>query len=198
MRVTFVRHGETEQNKFKIYGDPMKGDLSELGRGQAKKLAKRLSKERFDIIYCSPSTRTKETLGEIIKFHQNTPIVYTSELRELEVGGLIGKIINVEDLRKLGKNFANFKPEGGESRLDLMNRVSNFLDYLFKKHKGEHMLLVTHAGVSRIIKNIAENKLPEFISIDVGKQNNCAVNILEFNKKGKPKLWLYNCTKHLK
>lgn len=196
MKVTFVRHGETEQNKFKIYQDPMKGGLSKIGREQAKKLAKKLSEERFYSIYCSPSIRARETLEEIRKFHQNTPVVYTPELREMEIGELIGKTINKEELSKLGKDFANFKPRGGESRLELMNRIKNFLNYLYKKHKGEHILLVTHAGVSRIIKTISEDRLPEFTPTDVGKQDNCAINILQF-EKDKPKLKVYNSTEHL-
>ena len=58
MRLTFVRHAE----KGKVGEDPF---LTKKGVKQAKHLAKRLKKERFDEFYCSNLNRSKQT-AEII------------------------------------------------------------------------------------------------------------------------------------
>ena len=66
MKLTFVRHGETEENVKNIIMSQLNGKLTKGGLEQARKLAKRLANEKFDIIYCSDSQRTKDTAKEII------------------------------------------------------------------------------------------------------------------------------------
>ena len=194
MKITFVRHGETEEGDKGIYQyDNV--HLSAKGREQSKKLAERLKNEKFDCIYCSTLSRAKETAEEIIKFHKNTPIKFVDELRELRLGIMEGKPYDTDnDL--LSKDYLNFKPKGGESRLEFLGRVKEFLDSLYKKHKG-HILLIAHTGISRRLNNIINNKLPDYKDRNDFQQDNCCVNIIEF-ENGKPRFKLLNCTKHLR
>lgn len=200
MKITFVRHGETENNLSGILIDQLGGVLTKKGIAQAKKLGKRLSKEKFDIIYCSDSSRTKQTAKEIIKHHKKVPIIYSEELRELSRGDFVGKhgkeLWNV--FLESGEDFAEFKPKNGESPNELKHRIKKFLKKTHKKHKGEHILFVTHGGVGRSIWYICNNKKIK-LSKDIRdktQQDNCCVNILEFINN-KPKLVLYNCMEHL-
>jgi len=201
MKITFVRHGETENNVNGILVDQLGGILTKKGIEQAKKLGKRLSKEKYDLIYCSDSSRTKQTAKEIIKHHKKTPIIYTKELRELGRGDFVGKL--GKELWQVfldsGEDFADFKPKNGESPNDLRKRIEKFLKELYKKYKGKNILFITHGGVGRTIWNICKNKKIELSKKgkDLSKQDNCCVNILEFINN-KPKLKLYNCIKHLK
>jgi len=90
MKITSVRHGESKRNKERIIQEQVAGELTKEGINQARKLAERLSGKVFDKIFCSDSERAKETAKEIIKFHQETPIEYLEELREMKAGEYIG------------------------------------------------------------------------------------------------------------
>ena len=61
--IYFVRHGQTDDNKYGI----IQGNkpLNETGVAQAKETAEILKNEHFDICYCSPLERTKQTMQEI-------------------------------------------------------------------------------------------------------------------------------------
>lgn len=201
MKVTFVRHGETRENIKGILQGQLPGHLTRKGINQAKILAKRLAKEKFDIIYCSDLKRAKDTAREIIKYHKKVPIKYVKELREMHFSNFTGKPGGElwQKYLKSGVDYANFKPRGGESPLDLMKRIKKFLNKIYKKHKGQHLLLIAHGGVNETLWHICQNKIPKLTKRNryKNRQYNCCVNILKF-KKGKPKLLLYNCTKHLK
>ena len=60
MEITFIRHAEKE----KTGEDP---SLTKKGIKQAKYLAKRLKKEKFDEFYCSDLSRAKQTAEIVLK-----------------------------------------------------------------------------------------------------------------------------------
>jgi len=198
MKITSVRHGETKRNKEKIVQEQVEGGLTKEGIDQAKRLAKRLSNEVFDKIYCSDAQRAKETAREIIKFHSNIPMEYTEELREMDAGENIGLSWEEHSKKRDESNesFAIFKPKNGESIMDLVIRIHNFINNLYSKHKGEHILLITHGGTNKALKHLSEKGLVEPIREKGYKQDNCCVNIVEYDENG-AKLILYNCVKHL-
>ncbi len=198
MKITSIRHGESKRNREKIIQEQIAGELTKEGINQSRKLAHRLSKESFDKIYCSDAQRAKETAKEIIKFHLNVPIEYTEELREMNAGENSG-LSWIEDSKrkeKSNENFAKFKPKDGESIMEIVIRINNFINKLYKKHKGEHILLITHGGTNKSLKHLSEKGLIEPIREKGYEQDNCCVNIVEYSENGS-KLILYNCVKHL-
>ena len=60
--------------------------LKEKGFEQAKETAKNLKDIKFDICFCSPLLRTRQTLDEIIKYHQNLNVIYDDRLKERDYG----------------------------------------------------------------------------------------------------------------
>ena len=91
MKLIITRHGQTKENKAKILQGQIEGELSELGKEQAKKVAERLKNEQIDYIFSSPLARAKNTAEEIIKFHVGKPFELRDELKELHMGELQGK-----------------------------------------------------------------------------------------------------------
>lgn len=91
MRLIITRHGETEENKQSIIQGHNPGKLSPEGIEQAKKVALRLKDETIDYIYSSDLARAADTAKEIAKFHTETPIKFTEELREIYLGSFQGK-----------------------------------------------------------------------------------------------------------
>ena len=75
--IYFVRHGQTDDN---ANGNLLTGwsatPLNEKGFAQARETAENLNDIKFDICFCSPLLRTRQTLNEIIKYHKNLNVVY--------------------------------------------------------------------------------------------------------------------------
>jgi len=197
MRLILVRHGETEENRRDILQGQIPGKLSKKGKSQAKKLSKRLSKEHFDIIYCSDLKRTKDTCKEIKKYHPTTPVKYVKELRERSFGALEGKKhTEIEEYLKCHNvTFSEFKPKGGETGLQKNRRVIKFLDKTLKRHPDKTILWVTHGGVKfSVLNNIFKLEGDHKKALT---SEHTAVSVIEFDGDGNHKIHLVNCVKHL-
>lgn len=195
MRLILVRHGETEDNLKGIIQGQRPGKLTEKGKEQAKKLAERLKDEKIDVIFSSDLERAKETTKEIAKYHK-VPVHYTSELRERSFGVFDGKT-GKEYFGYLERNNfskAEFRPEGGESDLDLRERLTRFFKKLLKEYEKENILISAHGRANAMLLGVLLD-LPIEISVELTQFNTC-VNIVEI-KEGKGKPQLINCIKHL-
>ena len=67
--IYLVRHGQTNDNKNHI----IQGNksLNRTGRKQVKETAFSLKDIKFDVCFCSPLKRTKQTAKALLKFHRN-------------------------------------------------------------------------------------------------------------------------------
>ena len=126
-----MRHGKTDWNeKHKLQG---RTDipLNEEGINMARMAAEKYKDVHFDICYCSPLTRARET-AEIVLNKRNIPIVFDDRLKEMSFGIYEGveNPMHLPDspIRTLFKDPANYKAvEGGESLDDLFHRTGEFL-----------------------------------------------------------------------
>jgi broad specificity phosphatase PhoE len=195
MKLIITRHGETEENKKRILQGHIHGNLSELGKEQAKKVAKRLGDEKIDHIFSSDLRRAGDTAIEIAKAHPHTPLEFVKELRELNMGGFQGKKAP-SNLREERYNKGFFKNVGGEEYEELVLRVKNFLETLIPKFYGKTVLLVAHNGTGQAIITALLNKEWEYIK-EMGRLENTSITIFEFDENKNPVLKLMNCMKHL-
>jgi alpha-ribazole phosphatase/probable phosphoglycerate mutase len=88
-------------------------------------------------------------------------------------------------------NPLKFCPMGGESTLEVRERVIKVFDEIIGKHNGEYIAIVAHGGVNRIILcHIMGIPLENIFRIE---QDYGALNIIEFWDKY-PVVKLLNCT----
>lgn len=199
MRLVIARHGETEENLRKIIQGHLPGKLSKKGIAQAKKLAKRLSGEKFDVIFSSDLKRARDTAEEITKFHKKTPLYFLKELRERNWGVFQGK--KRKEYREYfnscsKKDILRAKPKKGESYGDARKRALNFYSRLLREYPGKNVLVISHGMWMRIFLGIIMNlPLEDIFSMHLG---NTAVNIIEIDKKSRHNIISFNCTKHLR
>lgn len=195
MKLILVRHGQTEENKKKIWQGQSEGTLSEEGEEQAKKLARALEKEDISFVYCSDLKRAKNTLKPLLK-NRKLPVEYVKELRERKLGVLEGA--NSEQVKEyVTKNKVDFETcnfETGETLYEAKDRIAKFYETLSGKHEEDTILLVTHGGIVAYtilhLFNHPPEKFKEFIP------DNTGITRIEI-KKGKPKLLTFNDTSHL-
>ena len=196
MKLILVRHGETIENISKIcQGQKIGGTLTKEGIQQAKKLALRLKDEKIDKIYSSDLKRAKDTAKEIIKYHPKTEVEYTPALRERNWG--IYECKKGEEITKaIGRKTdeSNFTPEKGESYAEMRKRISKFINNLIKKEHNKTILLVTHGGpIMHLLLHLFQQNYEKHKKY---MHHNCALTILEINRKQR-KILTLNCCKHL-
>jgi len=143
-----VRHGQTDWNSIGRMQGSTDIPLNDAGVEQAKNAAKELASIKFDAVFSSPLKRARKTC-EII---WDGKINFDDRLKERHYGDFEGQeyaSIPREELWDIKKNLTI----GGIEKLsDLEKRVFSFFDDILKKHSGETILVVCHAGVSRITK----------------------------------------------
>ncbi|KAJ3077664.1 hypothetical protein HDU99_001038, partial [Rhizoclosmatium hyalinum] len=144
LRVTMVRHAETRLNKIHEGGRYMQGqldeDLTEYGILQAKALAHRLGKQKFDHIITSDLKRCVQTTHEIEKKQKDAKVSIDVRLREQHLADLAGKTkpAMLKHLKENDKNRDEYlKSKGGETSQVFKARVYDFYEDLILNHLVE-------------------------------------------------------------
>lgn len=155
MNIYLVRHGETEENKNKLYYGKLDVSLNESGRAQALKASETLREINFDRVYTSERSRTKETASLILNGKSNTFII-DNRINEMDFGEFEGK--DYKEIQKLypeeyeawNNNWKEVSVPGGESYIKVYKRVEKFMEELLNQN-NENVLVVTHGGIIRTI-----------------------------------------------
>ena len=148
-KIYFVRHGESVANVRQTFaGQRENSPLTERGREQARAAAKGLISRGVKIgkIISSPLLRAKETMEIIVEeagLHE-VEVIIDERIAEYDMGSLTGSL-----LRKV-TSLELVSAEGVEDPNHFMERVHNLLDELVAFE--ENVLLVSHAGVGRVIE----------------------------------------------
>jgi alpha-ribazole phosphatase len=143
MKIFLVRHGESEGNVIhQINDDPRRiVNLTARGRAQAGEAAERLRAMRFTHAYASEFARSRQT-AEILLRHHDVQLTIDARLNERRSGmdGLpvaaFNDMVRSDPLR--------IKPERGESFLEQMERLRNFLEEIAAVHPDGTVLAVSH------------------------------------------------------
>ena len=149
---TVVRHGETVANLNKVIQGQSDVPLSPAGEKQAELLARRWRRRRFDAVYTSDLSRAVRT-AELIAPGM-TP-VRTPDLREMDLGAWVGHTTDEvaelypEEWRAFRSCSVECRATDGESRRELLERVSRFFRAAAVRHEGQSVLVVTHGGALR-------------------------------------------------
>jgi len=87
MELYLVRHAQTELNLEKrIAGSQIDTLLTKEGELQTEKISERLKDEKFDLILCSPLTRTRQTLKIILENQVEENLQFEEGLMERDWG----------------------------------------------------------------------------------------------------------------
>ena len=173
--IYFVRHGETDFNKFDISQGQLETSLNKLGLEQAEEIAKKLKDYKIDVIYCSTLTRAKQTVEFIVKYHA-LPVNFDDRLKEVNKGVLQGQ----KNPQELYDNFfADPHKFGGETEEDVVNRTYSFLKDI-EKHKGKNILVVGHGGIHKYFDFCLKGKDIKKDKLILTRMKNCEIFEFEF------------------
>jgi len=147
MNIYVLRHGQTDYNIEGKFQGQIDIKMNQNGEKQTDMAALELNNINFDIIFCSPLTRTIDTAKKI----KNENIIIDNRIIERSFGSLEGEygIPDFED---------NIEKYNIESIEKMTSRVNNFLDEVLKEYRTrENILIVTHEGIAQVI-NLYFNK----------------------------------------
>lgn len=162
MRLFVIRHGQVPSNVEGIISGWNDEQLTEKGISQANQIRNQLQNIQFDVVYCSPIDRAKQTAKIIAPQNE---ILYDARLAEREPGTLLGQSRKNIDRNSWNSLDTDRTPEGAETLASGLKRVKDILDEMNEKYKDKTVLIVTHNFISKCIW-ILENNIqnPELIN----------------------------------
>ncbi len=170
--IWLLRHGQTEWNLNGLFQGQTDIPLNTVGLQQAQALAGRLSGQQFDAIYSSDLKRAFQTASAVASL-LHLPIQSDPRLREICQGEWEGKTLNeVRENYEFDPAHDNTSPEtsrapGGESAIEVANRMSAAADDIVQTYPYGRVLLVSHgfavAALYCIANSISLNKVHSYI-----------------------------------
>ncbi len=199
-RVYLIRHGATVLSAEDRFAGETDVALSEVGREQLARLARRLSGEPIAAFYASPLGRTMET-ARILAAPHGKLVTPKEGLREISHGRWEGKT-RAEVEKEYPEEYArwetdpySFAPSGGETGLAVTARALPALLEIVAVHAGEHVLVASHKATIRLL-------IGSLLGFDLRRyrdhldQSPASLNVLDFKDLAHARLSLFNDTSH--
>ena len=150
-----LRHGEALSNVKDIvssWPEKFNNHLTKKGREMIKESAQQLKNTcaeqglSINLIFTSPLLRTKQTaeiVGEALKIKPKID----KRLREVGFGKLSnGPIDTLWNFFKNEEERIKKRPPKGETYVEILDRLINFLKDTDKKYKNKNILIISHEG----------------------------------------------------
>ena len=186
-RIIAIRHGETAWNVDTRIQGHLDIPLNDTGLWQARQLARALAGEPPSAIYASDLQRAHTTARAIAEA-TGAPLLPEPALRERSFGELEGRTFAEieaelpEQARRWRQRDPHFAPEGGETLVQLRERIAATTHRLAAQHTGGLVVLVAHGGVLDVLYRLATGQ--ELQAPRTWQLANAAINRLLWTPEG--------------
>ena len=158
-----VRHGQTDWNVEGRWQGQADVPLNERGRQQAAQVARALSKLGLVAIYSSDLLRARETANTLAAL-TGLEVQLDPRLREIHQGEWQGMLVS-EIQERYGEAFQrrkddplNVAPPGGETVLQVKERVVDAIEDIVQQHPQERVAVVSHGFALAVIQVHYQNR----------------------------------------
>lgn len=157
LELYMVRHGQTDFSRENRFCGSIDPPLNEVGRRMAEALGAAYGGHGWDAIYCSPSTRARQTAAPVAT-RADVELTVDDGLREIAYGEW--ESLRHEDVRQRwpeayaywAADTASRGTPGGETAFQVAARAAPVLERLRARHaEGGRVLLVSHKATLRIL-----------------------------------------------
>jgi alpha-ribazole phosphatase/probable phosphoglycerate mutase len=155
-RIYLVRHGQVKGFEEKRYNGQGDVPLTPEGEAQFGLLRMRLQKKAIRAVYSSDLSRCQEGARLLARSFGLEPVP-KAELRELHIGEWEGKTWQElqaaypQEWQARLRDIVHYQVPGGESLLEMAERVRRAIREILAAHPGEEVLVVAHGGVNRVV-----------------------------------------------
>ncbi len=196
MLLYIVRHGETEQNAEGLLQGKSVGILNDKGIEQARLTGLALRNKGITAIHSSSLDRALDT-ALIISDLIGAVLIPENQLRERNLGNLEVKKWDdyFQAQQASGQSHEDFKPEGGESLVEMQIRLKPFLEEITDPYQRGNLLIVGHNALNTVLLDILTDLT--LAEIFEKGQNNACINILNVTAPMKADAVQINDVSHL-
>jgi broad specificity phosphatase PhoE/ribonuclease HI len=195
-----LRHGQTEHTPERRYSGRNDLPLSRTGRAEAAAAAERAKALGVDVVVASPLRRTRET-AEIVAGALGLPVVLDEDLVELDFGDLEGLTFDEARAKHplAARRFLDdvtVAAPGGESIVDVSNRVARARRRILSQHAGRTVLVVSHVTPIKLLLAAglgAGDEVVHRIFLDAA-----ALSSIAWSSDGRSSVRLVNDASHLR
>lgn len=161
-RIDLLRHGEPVGGRR--YRGQTDDPLSETGWKQMRAAVS--DRRDWDIVYTSPLRRCAEFAAELATRH-GLPLTSDPRFKEIGFGsweGCTADELRMQDpqrIERFWRDPVGNRPEGAETIASFHARVSEAWRDLLAAHPGKRILIVGHAGITRMILSLVLDSPPQ-------------------------------------
>jgi broad specificity phosphatase PhoE len=193
MLLFLARHGQTlAEGRFYGHDDVA---LAPTGRAQMERLATHLAGHALAAVYTSDLQRAREG-AELIAATRGLQAQADPRLREMHLGcleGLDRGTAAAQHPELAARDYASMvefrMPGGGESFVDVWQRVAPALEELKARHGSDRVAVVAHNSVNRLILGDALGLRP--CAVFSFAQDYGCLNVIDY-RRGRPFVRLLN------
>jgi len=193
--VDLLRHGDVEGGKK--YRGQLDEPLSELGWSQLRQATK--NKQPWQQVITSPLRRCADFAQEFAK-SAGLAIRIEHQFKEVSFGDWEGKTADeilatdTACITSYWRDPINTSPPNGENLLSFEARVVKAWENMLTEFKGQHILLLSHAGVMRILLcHLLAMPLSELFKLDVALAKASRIQIQHVDGESWPQLIFHGC-----
>ena len=153
IEILFETHSTTTDNERWVATGWLDGQLSPLGRRQAKELGERRVEDDIVAVFCSDLGRAVET-AQIAFASRGLPIFHDWRLRECNYGMLNGTAVarlEVERTKHVVDPYS-----GGESYVDVVARARSFLADRPSRYADKQVVVIGHSATKWAFDHLLE------------------------------------------
>ncbi len=184
-RIILIRHGQSEGNISPNFACRTDVPLTELGHAQAALAAEYLVKnEKIDVIYASPLQRAMNTVRPTAE-RLGLPVHPDPDLQEIDAGEWENLTYDVLKQR-YAAGYAAWRNDtihaycdGGESCVDVYNRMVAAVGRLAEQHDGKTLLIGSHwTPIYTVVSHALLGRLDQLD--EAHSPMNASIHILEY------------------
>lgn len=144
IKMTVIRHGETDWNQKMLIQGKIDNPLNQSGINQAIEKGQQLRNQQFDIGISSNLVRASVTLQHIIdqNVNQISKVEQLALIQERDFGELEGVKVTPEIIKEITNEQNNYEYETNES---IEKRAVAFLKYVETTYQNQKVLVVSHS-----------------------------------------------------
>lgn len=188
-----IRHGNTDFIGRVLVGRMPGIHLNAEGRIQAARLAERFRGIPISRIYCSPIERARETAAPLSR-ELGIAVEIAEEVSEVEYGEWTGRPMSDLINDPTWQHYNTFRTgacvPGGESVIELQNRMAGWMDSIRRAHRDERIAVVSHGDpIKAALAHYIGLHLDMFPRFEISP---ASVSVVQVNEAGACVLTLNN------
>jgi broad specificity phosphatase PhoE len=184
-KIYLIRHGQTDYNlKGYVQGSGVDSNLNQTGIKQASNFFNHYKNIPFKKIYTSKLKRSIQSVQSFIDL--GIPHESFEGFNEINWGNKDGKEVSFSDntfywgmVKKWRDGYLDFKPEGGESPLDLEEKQKKVMEIILSRPEENPILICMHGRAMRILLSSILHQ--DLRLMDTFHHDNLGLYILEYN-----------------